>query len=1578
MAEENSDKKKIAELYFGYDKAYKGLETIDKKLKELSDHSEDVFGKIQKGMEKSFNVGIDYSKIVNTDAVKKSLDKVTEITESQAKRLTTTINNEAIKTTGVKNRENAKRETIEKNAYIRSLQREEELDLYKEKLALKEEYRNNRLAKSTESMYDKISNYAKTYLIYQGFNVLKNEAKELVDEMVNVENQMVQIDRVLNDNSLNIDNYRDKLIKLAYDYGNSFENVADVTLRLAQAGFDADQSLALTEKTLLALNTAELNATEATDDMVAVMSQWNLMTGDATKVSEDYATIIDKVNRVADNFPTTSADILDALKKTSSAFNIAGASIDETIATIVAAEKASQRGGKVIGTALNNIVQQLKDSKKLATMEAMGLDIYTDSAKTEFKSVIDILSELSAKMEQLKNEGKENTVEMQELLSVFTLFRRNIGSSLLGEMAGENSTYQQVLDMVQAYDTIGYSLQENEKYMKTAKAAQEQFNTSLLELKTKAWDQGGEQVFRSLLMLGNDVVKVFGVLIDTFGTLPTTIGIVTLAFSLFNKELQAVKINEKGTGIELTGFLSKLKGAETQVKSTTTALKGAETATVGLKVATVALNAAWSLGLSLAITYVISELDKLIHAEENARKKSEELIQASKDTISANEQESQTIEKLIKDYEEYANAKKEGLSEEELADLTKKQEGSQKAISEYLIQNNKYTKEMVGNYELQLKTLKEITEEKRKQNIEEQKAILEESKKKQTGLDTGFFYDFWGSRYKSLKKAGIDLTEYNKLTGQGGYSEGVSIKDLSGFGDLDFEKQLDLLTKWKEQLKTTGKDTSEAYTWVEESLNELQNQSNDTDEAVRKLNEDLINQKFDDFLDEHNIETIEDYKKALEDISNIKEPPEDYIGSLEDFQAIMQQMLENTFPSFSGKMEEIAESIKPVKVNFNSLANKIETLSSQFDMVTKAANEFNSEGAITASTFKKIIDNNLLQYLDIVNGKMVVSKQYFEEEAEALRRSAEATLKEEYAKEILQIVTGSLNKTLEVTKTAAEIGTSGVNTISEAVINSANDFLKGKDAANQFNEALSNLAGKSLGNIVSNITEEQKKQLKVAENNYNKRLRMMNSLASGVTKASKAASSGSSKASKDTTKTFEEQSQERVKIFKQEIDDLESLEKSWVNKYKKLELFSTSDLKFITHQRINRFNEYLNQINQIQGISEKDRTDLIREYSSKRQEAELEYFDLLKDQLDNQIKELQNANKERIQQIKDTAQAQIDALKKVEKEDDRIKQKEEYYRKREELIHGNKGIEYWQQRTGREAQIALAEAQQELEDLDKDWEEKKKEWNLDDQVEQIEKARDVQIEAIEDAQEKQIQGWKSAYDAQVQLYAQTGQIIYDDSVINAGYLYNAYMDNFVTPFHSQLQNVMNTINAVSTAADNAISKVGGGSSGGGGSSAAIRSIGEVQGPQPIEVTGVPTWSDIQSRATTATNKSTSLVDKVKQAASKATTIASNITTTFKKLIGKAHSGGEIRSSTEGLVLLKPKEVVLTPEWAAGMNKLIKQINDGTFNANNGTTNNIDIQGNLVNLDAKINNRQDADYLTEKIEKILKDKFNIKK
>lgn len=1549
--ENNSEVKNITELNFGISKAEQAITTINSLLEKSASLGQnyakkvtDEINKIDTSKFEKLNLGNsvvgknDIEKIlgINAEKFKKDFDDLQSIGKTGAKKIATTIMNESIKTTETHKRNLDKINEAEKQTNLKILESEAkkadkleiinaELEASKEKAAYKSELRqeeyNNKIANSTETMYSKIASYAKTYLIYQGFNELKQLSSELVTEMVDVEYQMVEIDRVLNDSSLDINKYRDELIQLAYDYGNSFNNVADVTLRLAQAGFDAQQSLALTEKTLLALNTAELDATEATSDMVAVMSQWNLMTGTASEVSENYGAIIDKINKVADNFPTTSEDILNALKKTSSAFNLAGASIDETIALITTAEIASQRGGKAIGTAMNNIIQQLKDDGRLATMESLGLDIYTDETKAEFKSVIDIITQLSEKMQELQASGKQNSVEMQELLSVFTLFRRNVGAGLLSGVAGEDSTYQQVLET--SMDSLGYSLEENEKHLKTAKAAQEQFNATLLKLKTEVWDNGGEDVFRSLLLLGNDITKVFSGLIDTFGTLPTTMGIVTLAFSAFNKQLQVARINQEGTAIEANGFFAILKGGEAKIKSVTTGLETeatatnvAKEATLGLRLATVALNAAWSLGLSLAITTVISMFDKFIHASENFRKEQEEIISNSNEVISKNKQEAETIEDLIKDYEQYAN-KKGTLSEED----TKGLENSQKAISEYLIQNNKFTKEMVGNYELQLKTLKEITEEKRKQNIEEAKTALIAARNKEQGIYNGIFTDYWGNEAKALKKAGIEDL-------QGTYS-------LAGISKLDLETQLSYFEKWNDELEQTGQRGTKAYKIVQKYLTELREQTTDTEEALKKLNNEIVTQKFDDFLDEHDIQTVEDYNKALQDISNLK-LPEDFEGSLEDFQAIMEQTLENTFPNFSGKLQEVNEGLEENYDTIESNLEKLSALQTQYTSLTTAANEYNETGSLTVGTLKSLVDNDLLQYLDLVNGKLQFNEEAFLASANEAKTKAVADLQAKAAAEIAAIAQADYNKTL--TESTGPTNTLKKNTqeAGNAALECAKKAIVGATSWDTFYSSMKG-ADKL---YYSGISKDAQKQIDNVLSRLNKEIATINSVS---LTAAKSSASGS----KSATKTFEEQSEERVNIFKKEIDDLESLEQSWVNKYKKLELFSTSDLKFITHQRINRYNEYLNQINQLTGISEEDRTALIREYSSKRQEAELEYFDLLKQQLDDQIKAFQEANQKRIDQIKEEADAQIEALKKVEDENDRIREKEEYEAKRRELIYGNEGIEYWKQRTGREAQLALQEAQKELEELDKDWAEKKEEWTLEEQIEEIEKARDAQIEAIEEAQETQIEAWRAAYQAQVDLYAQTGQIIYDDSVINAGYLYNAYMDNFVTPLNIRLREIMASIEASNIAASQAAARA---TQAAQAAQAANQVVKQWQGPvQGADLT--PQQKDLLNRTTKAGGGGGG---------------------------GRFHNGGEVGSPREAFALVKPHEVILKPEWASGLNKLITQINRGDNIVNNNASTKIDVEGNLVNLDAKINNKQDADYLTKQIEKVLLDKFNIKK
>ena len=543
-----AENKNIANLNFNINDAINSLEKVDEKLKSISQSSENYAKKIGDNLSKGLNA----ANIIDTKGINTNLNNISSLSKSKSEALSAQL----IKIKA--------KEQSNINEIVTKGEQQRQTAAYKS--ALKQEEYNNRVLKSTQTLYDKITDYAKTYIIYQGFNQLKQTITSVIDEMVELENQMVSIDRVLNENTLDLDAYRDQLLQVAYDYGNTLDNVADITLRLAQAGFDSQESLMLTQKTLLALNTAELDATEATDDMVAIMAQWGLMTGNATEEAQAYGDIIDKINKVADKYPTSSADILDALKKTSSAFNLAGASIDETIATITAAEIASQRGGKAIGTALSNITQQLKDEGRINIAESLGINFYTDETKTEFKDLMDIFGELANKMQELKDAGKENSQEMQDLLSVFTVFRRNIGASLLGEMSGEDSTYLQILN--DSLTATGYSIQENEKYMKTAKAAQAQFNDELLRLKTKIWDAGLEDVFREMLKYGTDLVSGIGNIIDKFGLLPTAIGTVTLAFTALNTKTQLFTFNSEKNAIQLNGLAKKIAEATAQVRET--------------------------------------------------------------------------------------------------------------------------------------------------------------------------------------------------------------------------------------------------------------------------------------------------------------------------------------------------------------------------------------------------------------------------------------------------------------------------------------------------------------------------------------------------------------------------------------------------------------------------------------------------------------------------------------------------------------------------------------------------------------------------------------------------------------------------------------------------------------------------------------------------------------------------------------------------------------------------------------------------------------------------------------------------
>ena len=918
---EDAERKYLASLDFDIKYAEDKLNSLTTKLNKLAEDSEKLFQNMQKSVESSFNkTSINTSNIIDIDNIKQlSKGAQTEFVKGQNQILSAKQKND-------------------------------------NKLKLMEAETQKALSNQVKSgVTSRVAEYAKTFLIYQGFNQLKQAALDTVEAMKSVEYRMMEISRIMEEGTINVNEYRDSLIDLAYEYGRSFDEVSTVTLNLARAGYNAKDSLALTEKALLALNTAELDANQATDGLISIMAQWGLDTGTTAEKANNLANIIDKINKSADNFPISSEGLLEALKRTSQGFNLAGATIDETIALIVAAERASQRGGKVIGTAMANITQQLKAEGKLNLAESLGLDFYEDEAQTTFKSITDIFAEMSEKMTQLKEEGKESSTEMQSLLEIFTVFRRNIGAGLLSEMEGEDSTYAQAL--ANSLDAVGYSAQENSKYMNTATAATEQFNANLLKLQTTLWDNGSEGLFYTLINSANGAVEALTFLIDKFGALPVAIGTSTLAFSLFSKSfkdaLSGTTIMKAISDIKLlnnylkgnvdsleTGSANLKKYSKTidssqlSVKGYTKSLISTTAATVGTTVATAALQATLSLGLSAAITAVISLISNLINYQSNLVKSNQELIENNNTKIKEYQEESETIKELVERYRE--------LSEEEKRTPEVNEEilSIQNQIKEVLGSQANDLDLINGKYDEQIKKISEISSEKREQAIIDARAAMiaakENFNKGISGLDGGDFkLKIQYSGVKDAEDALKRLTNYqNEL--------------LKAIDNTTDEKEI---SNYSNQL-----------TKVEELLELVRKRVDDYRNSQEKLNELLIEDyTLNNYTEK--IEGLNQYKQAIDDINKM-ELLSGFQGTIEEQREMIKRLLAEDYPELTKELNDLNldKFENNFKNNIDDIKDNIQNLIDDFKDFD--ANDILAFGAEGSTSEQKRVYKELEEYAE--------------------------------------------------------------------------------------------------------------------------------------------------------------------------------------------------------------------------------------------------------------------------------------------------------------------------------------------------------------------------------------------------------------------------------------------------------------------------------------------------------------------------------------------------------------------------------------------------------------------------------------
>lgn len=524
-------------------------------------------------------------------------------------------------------------------------------------------------------------------LVMKPLQLLRDAISSVNETLVKTETTVVQIRRVLSGTVADSE-ISDTLYSLAREYGQTFENVSEIATNFARTGMDWAETIDATRAALLGLNVAELSSEEASNGLIAVMSQFKIEAADLTEV-------IDKLNKTADNFPVTTEKLLKALQRTGSAAVNANLSLDETVGLITSLSQATGRSGENLGTAINSLIQYSSKSGSLDVFASLSdntaavVDRYRKGAADileVWRAVSEVIQNMNAEQEsllkgliesddiqnlesELQDELGDIFETVQDVYGTANTFRKNYFIALLGNM-------QTVLDAQKvSADAAGYSAKENEEYLKTYEA---RLNSLTAQWQKLANDEQGILAFKkALLDIGSGLLTI----IENTGGLRTTfIALSTVIAAAFGQKI----VNAIGT------FIKSLRTVKTAAEGATLSLNGV-LGVIGL--------------IATAVSALVGVLEDYYRKQEESRKEAIETYNANKENALQLEAYAQKLSETKEGSDEYYKIEKEIVS------LLGEKAGALSELTEGTKEYNEKLKELTDLEIKQWKIKKELARE---------------------------------------------------------------------------------------------------------------------------------------------------------------------------------------------------------------------------------------------------------------------------------------------------------------------------------------------------------------------------------------------------------------------------------------------------------------------------------------------------------------------------------------------------------------------------------------------------------------------------------------------------------------------------------------------------------------------------------------------------------------------------------------------------------------------------------------------------------------------------------------------------
>lgn len=825
----------------------------------------------------------------------------------------------------------------------------------------------------------------------ESVKILQSAFTSLNQTLVETEDATIALQRVLPEGSATNKQIIDDLYEMSQSYGQAFDGVQQATQNFAKAGLDYEDSLKATKAALVAVNVAELDVTQATEGMIAIMTQFGY-------TAEDLMDIVDMLNKVGDQYAVSSEKLLTALQRTGSSAANANLSLEETIGLVTSLSEATGRSGENIGTAVNSLIQYSRKASSLDVFASLSDDaaqVVEDfrlggaTILDVWEAVADSINGMTAEQENLLNEWLA-TDEMQsltqelhdELGDIFettqqvygtaNTYRQNYFISLLRNM----DTVQEATET--AMDSQGYSIQENEKYMQTYTAQVTALTAQWQHLVSE--EQGFLDFKKDLVEFASGILQVIentgglsqllkelSVILGTGFILKHTSEIKEYANSIKNvtkiiklqKEAEelAKAATEAKARAEQISATANISSTEAQ-KANTAATKAQAAADKAATVAANAKNLAINLGIGILIaaysaykTYKSNQKQALIDSAD-ASKEAAEQTQQEVDSLMELKQElidtGKETDELNNKFEEHI--KEMGFTSEEVKKLTNDYNNLGDAIDAAIKKKNaeQHGKDKISVYDAE-------------QVLLDGSKILDEIRHSDFNAMEGEYYKSWIETW--AMELNIDDTAKKEIQSK--------MAKISAAADIAYERwnAKDLINLYNLiqnalpdiiDYARTDEKAKRLYEHLQEQLKEIE-YAEEYIQAANEENKSNLLTVIDEKLSKNPIDSKEEYDKWVKDALNRIEKGE-YGEDTEGLTEAFNNYVSLLFPQYQKETEEGTDKQEEWKKSLEESTEALDTISKSFSTAKNALSEFNQNGSLSGSTLLQIRD----QYKDAV------------------------------------------------------------------------------------------------------------------------------------------------------------------------------------------------------------------------------------------------------------------------------------------------------------------------------------------------------------------------------------------------------------------------------------------------------------------------------------------------------------------------------------------------------------------------------------------------------------------------------------